>query len=676
MKKPAKSARTLRLLLISLLVLAASFAILTVRAYKTPAVAREMSIDELYALSAKGQIRLARLLDEDAVVVGKVCRGNPGRTVLTGGPGQPPGPPCKPPYKPFQASYPKSDVSTSQMIERMAAGGAEVKIDKQTSTAITKSLLSVMFPLLVLANLFGIIFVAKGGDSTMAEIAGFGKIRKGKKNSKDDRPSTGVTFEDVGGAEEALVELREVTDYLKDPEKFEEYGASVPKGVLLFGPPGCGKTLLARAVAGEAGVPFFPVSGAEFVESLVGVGAARVRDLFAQVKEVAPAIVFIDEIDAVGRKRGGEGSTGGEREQTVNQLLVELDGFEANTGIVLMGATNRPDILDPALLRPGRFDRHVTLETPDLHGRQTILELHAKTKPIEGGVDFEHLARRTPGFTGADLANVINEGALLAVRKGPGNKIGMEELTEAVQRVLHGPMRRGTIMGPEERKRIAYHEAGHALAASALGQAASVQRVSIVARGRGLGSSAIDDQDNRVLFTTSEMRASLVVTMAGIAAEQVVFGETSTTAKDDLERANAVAREMVGVQGMSGEIGPLRLLSTEGGYLGADARVVEAISGQTLGAFDAAVRALIDDAQANAQKVLVQHRVHLDQMAVTLVDQETLEGAPLEALLAGVNAEEANFSGNGVSFPEGSRRKPRRPPRAGSAESVPATGPE
>jgi len=649
--KAAGNTRTIRFLLGSLIILIGLFAYLTVYAYRTQKApkAEQLTLDKVYAYGAQGQIRSARLLDEDSVVIADVCTGKAATSSpVTDVAGTLQRPPCVPPFKSFQASYPKSDVSTSQMIERMAAGGATVVVDKQSSVAIIKSLLNVMFPLLVLANLFGIIFVAKGGDSTMAEIAGFGRIgRKSKgKGKKDARPTTGVTFANVGGAEEAVAELKEVTDYLKNPKQFEEYGAAAPKGVLLFGPPGCGKTLLARAVAGEAGVPFFPVSGAEFIESLVGVGAARVRDLFRQVKEVAPAIVFIDEIDAVGRKRSGEGSTGGEREQTVNQLLVELDGFEVTAGIVLMGATNRPDILDPALLRPGRFDRHVTLATPDLHGRKAILELHAREKPMAEGVDFDHIARRTPGFTGADLANVINEGALLSLRKGAGTQIGMPELTEAIQRVLHGPMRRGTLMSPEERRRLAYHEAGHALVAAALGHAADVQRVSIVARGRGLGSSAIAEQAERVLLTTEEMEASLAMTMAGLAAEQIVFGNTSTTAAEDLAKSNSVAMEMVGIQGMSEEVGPRRLLATEGGYLGSESRVVEAISSQTLVAFDGAVRALIEAAQTRAQQLLGRYRDELDQMANTLQELETLEGRTLDQMLAGVSAKAEGFRSN------------------------------
>ncbi|MGI8425500.1 MAG: ATP-dependent zinc metalloprotease FtsH [Actinomycetota bacterium] len=646
MKKAGSgNTRTLRVLLATLAVLVISFALLLTYAYRPPSVAQELSFGRVVQLATMGQIRSAKLLDEDAVVVGKRCTGvsaNAAPSAEAPSPDASSSPtsvqrsPCRPPFKTFQSSYPRSDVATAQLIDRISSTGAEVIVDKQTDTAIIKILVTYIFPLMMLANLFGMIFLARGGDSTMADIAGFGRIKKGEKGKKGEKskgPSTGVTFADVGGAEEAVVELREVTDYLKDPKKFEAYGASAPKGVLLFGPPGCGKTLLARAVAGEAGVPFFSVSGAEFIESLVGVGAARVRDLFSQVKEVAPAIVFIDEIDAVGRKRSGEGSTGGEREQTVNQLLVELDGFEVTAGIVLMGATNRPDILDPALLRPGRFDRHVTLVTPDLHGRREILELHAKTKPLAEGVDFDHLAKRTAGFTGADLANVINEAALLTIREGGGAEIDMKYLTEAIQRVLHGPQRRGKLMLAEERKRLAYHESGHAVVAAAMGQSTAIQRVSIVATGKGLGSSAISEEADRTLLTTTEMRARLAVAMAGIAAENLIFSEISSISEDDLDKANSLAREMVGILGMSEEVGPLRLLSTEGGYLGSDARVVQAISGQTLGVFDHAVRALIEKAQEAAEHVLAANRHHLDAMSAELEEEETIEGPRLESLL-------------------------------------------
>ncbi|MGH2810788.1 MAG: AAA family ATPase, partial [Actinomycetota bacterium] len=358
-----------------------------------------------------------------------------------------------------------------------------------------------------------------------------------------------------------------------------------------------------------------------------------VRDLFAQVKEVAPAIVFIDEIDAVGRRREGEGMTGGEREQTVNQLLVEMDGFETTAGIVVIGATNRPDILDPALLRPGRFDRHVTLEAPDIHGRQDILRLHAKGKPLAGDVDFETLARRTPGFTGADLANVINEAALLALREKEGTKVQMTHLTEAVQRVLHGPQRKGKLVTTEERHRLAYHETAHALVASALGQAAEGARISILPRGRGLGQAMMGDESERVLLTVSQLRSQLAVTMAGIQAEITWFGESSTTAELDIERATEIARQMVGRFGMSAEIGMVRLLARSDGYLGSDGAGLELSSGRTLQSFDDQVKSFIEEARNQATEILRANRGLVEEMAGILEEQETLEGPALARLL-------------------------------------------
>ncbi|MDQ3878695.1 MAG: AAA family ATPase, partial [Actinomycetota bacterium] len=326
---------------------------------------------------------------------------------------------------------------------------------------------------MILANLFALLFTAgKGGSSGIGDVLMFGSIGKGSDKRRKKGLAAAVGFGDVAGADEAVAELKEVVDYLKDPERYEEIGATPPKGVLLFGPPGCGKTLLAKAVAGEAGVPFFSVAGAEFVESLVGVGAARVRDLFARVRAVSPAIVFIDELDAAGRKRAQGGGSGGtdEREQTLNQILVEMDGFDVSAGMVVIGATNRPDILDPALLRPGRFDRHITVDQPDHVGRKLILELHARNRPMAPSVDFDYLARRTPGFSGADLANVINEAALLTVRDARG-LVEMPELEEAIQRVLAGPKKKGRVLSPEEQIRAAYHETGHAVAAAAVGRA-------------------------------------------------------------------------------------------------------------------------------------------------------------------------------------------------------------
>ncbi|MGH2809541.1 MAG: AAA family ATPase, partial [Actinomycetota bacterium] len=387
---PAK--RSLQTLFVTLLLLIVGFALTIGYAFRNTAEGKQLTLDGVYKLAEDGQIITADLLDEDAQVIGTACSAplTPAAAAQGGQPAQPAG--CKGSTNKFFASYPRSDVATSQLIERLATAGARVDINKQTNKTVAKLIVTFVFPLIILANLFGIIFLARSGESSISDIVGFGKVGKKRRGGQ---PRTVVTFKDVAGAEEAVAELSEVIDYLKDPKKFQAYGASAPKGVLLFGPPGCGKTLLARAVAGESGVPFFSMSGAEFVESLVGIGAARVRDLFRQIREAAPAIVFIDEIDAVGRKREGEGSSGGEREQTINQLLVEMDGFEVSEGIVVIAATNRPDILDPALLRPGRFDRHVTLETPDLHGRQKILELHAKGKPVANDVDFASLARRT-----------------------------------------------------------------------------------------------------------------------------------------------------------------------------------------------------------------------------------------------------------------------------------------
>jgi len=623
----------MRILFLTLIALIVVF-IWTVRStYRAPAPGVEVGLNELERLATDGRIQSATLLDEDAVVVGTRCQGS-----LS--------PPCPGRVEEFHTSYPDSDVSTQQLIDTIGAR-APVTVDKQTGKTIAKIVITFIFPLVLLANLFGIIFMWKGGDNSMADIAGFGAI--GRKRKRERRSSTEITFADVAGADEAITELREVTSYLTNPEEFEAYGAAAPKGVLLFGSPGCGKTLLARAVAGESNVPFFSVSGAEFVESLVGVGAARVRDLFRQVREVAPAIVFIDEIDAVGRKRGGEGMTGGEREQTVNQLLVEMDGFDVSAGIVLMGATNRPDILDAALMRPGRFDRHITLEPPDINGRREILELHARKRPIAPDVDFEFLARRTPGFSGADLANVINEAALLAIREGNGGQVQIGHLTEAIQRVMHGPQRRGKIMSPEERQRIAFHEAGHAVVAAAFGRQGDVPRVSIVARGRGLGQSVVAEESDRVLLTAAEIEAQIAMAMGGLAAEELFFGGSSTTAEDDIERATELAKEMAGLYGMSPEIGRVRLLSKFDGYLGAESAPVESVSPETMRSFDEEVKRLIDTGEERAKQVLDQQRRVLERMAGQLQEDETLEGTALESVLADVELRLDLFSSDGGS---------------------------
>ena len=542
----------------------------------------------------------------------------------------------------FYTYYPNSDALTAMMVTMVVEAGAKTEVDPQFTKQAVRVISTFLLPLMILANLFALLFSAsRGSGSAIGEVMMFGSMGKRRQKRGHAAP---ITFDQVAGADEAVAELREVRDYLEDPEKYEEIGAMPPKGVLLFGPPGCGKTLLAKAVAGEAGVPFFSVAGAEFVESLVGVGAARVRDLFQRVRAVAPAIVFIDELDAAGRKRGAGGSGGGsdEREQTLNQILVEMDGFEVSAGIVIIGATNRPDILDPALLRPGRFDRHVTVDQPDMNGRQAILELHATGKPMAPTVDFGYLARRSPGFSGADLANVINEAALLTVRETKP-EIEMPELEEAIQRVLAGPKKRGRVLTPEERKRAAYHESGHGIVAAAAGRLNEVHRVSILARGRGLGSANIQQETDAVLLTRSQLIAQLVTCMGGVAAEELIFGEPSTGAEQDFEQATDLARDMIGRFGMGKR--RRRLLSKESeGFLG-DELGLSQISGQTHHEMEEEIDKLLEEAEQEAQRLLTQHNKVLDTLATRLEVEETLEGSDLEAILALVRPEVTFFGG-------------------------------
>ncbi|MCW2669243.1 MAG: cell division protein FtsH [Frankiales bacterium] len=529
-----------------------------------------------------------------------------------------------------RVEVPSNGLAAQDLQNSLQAGGATITTDHQTGKARGRQLYEFLLPILILANIFAIIFLAKGsGSSAIGDVTNFGRVEDGGRTG-----ASTVTFADVGGADEAVIELAEVRDYLRDPAKYKALGAAPPKGVLLFGPPGTGKTLLAKAVAGEAGVPFFSVAGAEFVESLVGVGAARIRDLFKRVNAVAPAIVFIDELDAAGRKRGAGGGGGGsdEREQTLNQLLVEMDGFEVSTGVVVIAATNRPDILDPALMRPGRFDRHITVERPDLEGRVRILKIHAGKKPLGPDVDLERLASRCPGFTGADLASVVNEAALLTIRR-KGNQIAMKDMEEAVVRVLEGPQRRGRVLTADERLRAAYHEIGHVVVAATLGRHEDIHRVTVLARGRTVAAATFGDTE-ATLLTRSSLHNQLVATLGGVAAEDLVLGEGSTGAEQDLEHATDLARDMVTKYGMSDEVGPVRMQVKAGeGFLGDDSQLVE-LSDETRREVEGAIRKLIEDARDEAKAILRAHRKDLDTLAARLDAEETLEGEVLVQALA------------------------------------------
>ena len=525
------------------------------------------------------------------------------------------------------AHYPQQGTLTQALENRLEASGAQVTVDSQATKQRVKLILQFLLPVLILANVFALLLTAgRGSQGSIGGVVSFGSLDSSR------RGDSATTFNDVGGADEAVAELAEVRDYLTNPAKYEALGAAPPKGVMLFGPPGTGKTLLAKAVAGEAGVPFFSVAGAQFVESLVGVGAARVRDLFKRVRAVAPAILFIDEIDAVGRRRGAGGGSGGsdEREQTLNQLLVEMDGFDVSTGVVVIAATNRPDILDPALMRPGRFDRHVTVERPDAEGREIILAIHARNKPLSAGVDLANLAHRTPGFTGADLASVVNEAALLTIRAG-NNTITNSEFDEAIDRVLSGPRRRGRILSEEETRRAALHETGHAVVAAALGHAEDVSRVSVLPRGRSVAATTLHPDD--AVLTRSQLLVKLTTLMGGAAAERLVYGETSTGVEDDLDEATDLARDIAARYGMSRDLGPVRLLARQGNAFLGDVPPIGDLSPATREALDAEIANLIESAEKRAYDLLVVHEGALHTIADNLQEHETIEGDPLQKLL-------------------------------------------
>ena len=555
----------------------------------------------------------------------------------------------------YEAAYPEQFQETLTKDILRATNRPSLSTDPQHSSLMFTLLVNVLPYVLLFGLMFFIFNQMQGGGS---RVMSFGKARA--KVVSRDQPQT--MFTDVAGVDEAVEELQEVRDYLENPAKFQAMGAKVPKGILLYGPPGTGKTLLARAVAGEAGVPFLSISGSDFVEMFVGVGAARVRDLFEQAKQGAPAIVFIDEIDAVGRHRGaGLGGGHDEREQTLNQLLVEMDGFDAKTGVILMAATNRPDILDPALLRPGRFDRQVVIDRPDLEGRKGILKVHARGKPLDPSADLEVIARRTPGFTGADLANVINEGALLAARRGK-QTVTMLELEEAIDRVVAGPERRTRVISDREKRITAYHEGGHALVAYVLPNADPVHKISVIPRGRALGYTLTVPTEDKFLVTRQELTDELAMLLGGRVSEELEFGDMTTGAQNDLDRATKIARQMVTEFGMSDRLGPLTLGTRQGEvFLGRDFTSQPDYSDQVAFEIDSEIRSLIDQAHDEALEILTEHRSKLDQIAAALIEKETIEKNDLIELLRGVDKRPQrgeSMNGTGVAVARRSVKQP------------------
>jgi len=522
-----------------------------------------------------------------------------------------------------------------ELISILTSNNVDIRVRPQSDDGFWfRTLSGLFFPILLLVGLFFLLRRAQNGPGSQAMNFGKSKARV------QMEPQTQVTFGDVAGIEQAKLELNEVVDFLKNADRFTAIGAKIPKGVLLVGPPGTGKTLLARAVAGEAGVPFFSISGSEFVEMFVGVGASRVRDLFEQAKNNAPCIVFIDEIDAVGRQRGaGLGGGNDEREQTLNQLLTEMDGFEGNTGIIIIAATNRPDVLDAALLRPGRFDRQVVVDRPDYAGRLEILNVHARGKTLSKDVDLEKIARRTPGFTGADLSNLLNEAAILAARRNL-TEISMDEVNDAIDRVLAGPEKKDRVMSEKRKRLVAYHEAGHALVGALMPDYDPVQKISIIPRGRAGGLTWFTPSEDRMdsgLYSRSYLQNQMAVALGGRIAEEIIFGEEEVTtgASNDLQQVARVARQMITRFGMSDRLGPVALGRQNGNmFLGRDIASDRDFSDTTAATIDEEVRKLVDEAYQRAKDVLVSNKHILDKLSAMLIEKETVDAEELQELLA------------------------------------------
>ncbi|MGD0355342.1 MAG: ATP-dependent zinc metalloprotease FtsH [Dehalococcoidia bacterium] len=523
--------------------------------------------------------------------------------------------------------------STKELLDSLKDAGVQlgdtgIKFEVKTGGIDWGSIMLTFLPLLLFAAFIFFVFRSARGANTQA--FNFGKSRA--RLASGDKPT--VTFADVAGIDESKGELQEIVEFLKSPQKFLALGARIPRGLLLVGPPGCGKTLIAKATAGEAGVPFFSISGSEFVEMFVGVGASRVRDLFDQAKRNTPCIVFVDEIDAVGRHRGaGLGGGHDEREQTLNQILVEMDGFDSNTNVIVLAATNRPDILDPALLRPGRFDRHVVIDQPDINGRKAILAVHAKGKPLAKESDLEIIARQTPGFSGADLANLINEAAILAARRNRKD-VSQKELEDSIDRVIAGPEKKGRVITKNEKELIAYHETGHALAAKMLPNADPVHKISIVARGMMGGWTRFLPTEERYLETFERFKDLMVVSLAGRAAEQVAFNELTTGAQNDLEKVTQIARRMITEFGMSQKLGPRTFGKREElVFLGKEIHEQRNYSDKIAEEIDAEVEQLVKDAYAKAVEIMIQNKDRLKFIADYLIEKETIDDITFEELL-------------------------------------------
>lgn len=578
--------------------------------------ASKIRLDEFMRDAQSGNVQEATIHDTKAKVTGKLADGTK-----------------------FTVDYPER--SAPDVVAALSKGEAKVTTDHHGSPWWLQVLVN-FGPLLVIAAVF--VWLMSSSPGGGGKIMQFGKSKARRLTGNEPK----VTFADVAGVDEAIEELAEIKDFLSEPDRFHAMGAKIPKGVMLYGPPGTGKTLLARALAGEAGVPFFSISGSDFVEMFVGVGASRVRDLFSQAKAAAPAIIYVDEIDAVGRHRGtGLGGGHDEREQTLNQLLVEMDGFDANTNVIMIASTNRADVLDPALLRPGRFDRQVLIDPPDLTGRTAILTVHAKGKPLDDDVDLAVIARRTPGFTGADLANLLNESALLATRRGR-TSISAAEIEDSTDRVIGGTERRTRLMSEKEKRVIAYHEGGHALVGHVLPGTDPIHKVSIIARGKALGWTLALPTEDKYLKTRSELRDELAMLLGGRSAEEIIFGDPTTGAANDIERASEIARAMVTEFGMSDELGPRKFGEARAEpFLGRSMGHEPNYSDEVASHIDNEVRRLLHEAHQEAHEILELHRPVLDRLADALITHETLDGTMLAEIFVGVGT----WQGDGSDAP-------------------------